>query len=115
LEMLKTNKSIGFMGGKVAAPSSHHNFKKVDKDAKVNVSTCVMMELENLPQPCKGFSTKKVSCKCLSDFLQAHSLHVDNMKIYFSNLSNEMWSEHGIGLDFLKALNFCTHSVLKVQ
>ncbi len=114
--MPKTKKSIGLMGGKVLAPSNHHNFEKVDKDAKAKDSTHVIMELENLPQPCKGFSAEKVSCKCLSDFLQAHSLHVDDMKIYFSNLSNEMWSEHGIGLDFSRQLlNFCAHSVLKVQ
>jgi len=25
--MPKTNKSIGFMGGEVAAPSNHHNFE----------------------------------------------------------------------------------------
>jgi len=102
--MPKTNKLIDFMGGKVAAPSNHHNFKKVDKDAKAKVSIHVIMELENLPQPCKGFSAEKVSCKCLSDFIKAHSFHLDDMKFYFSTLSNEMWSEHGIGLDVFKAI-----------
>jgi len=46
------------MGGKVIAPSNHHNFKKVDKDAKAKDSIHVIMSLENLPRPCKGFSDK---------------------------------------------------------
>ena len=102
--MPKTNKLIGFMGGKVAAPSNHHNFEKANKDAKAKVSAYVIMELENLPQPCKGFSVEKVSCKCLSDLIEAHSFHLDDMKFYFSSLSNEMWSVHGVSLDVFKAI-----------
>jgi len=46
---MKPKKSIVLMGGKVIAPSNHHNFIKLDKDAKVKDSIHVIMELENLP------------------------------------------------------------------
>jgi len=37
------------------------------------------------------------------------------MKMYFSNLSNEMWAEEGKGLDLLKGIvEFYVHSVLNV-
>jgi len=48
------------MGGKVIAPSNHHNFKKVNKDSKAKNSIHVIMSLENLSQPCKGISAETV-------------------------------------------------------
>jgi len=50
--------------------------------------------------------------------MQAHSLQLDNMKIYFSNLSNEIWAEQRIGLDLFKMIVeflclFCLKSSMK--
>jgi len=81
--MPKSKKLIVLMGGKVIAPSNHHSFRKVDKDAKANNSICATTSLEKLPQPCKVFSAETVSCKCLSEFLHTHSLHLDDIKNIF--------------------------------
>jgi len=69
--------------GKLIAPSNQHNFKRVDKDAKVKESIHVITLLENIPQPSKGFSVETVSCNCLSKCLKGCSLHVDDIKIFF--------------------------------
>jgi len=62
----------------VFAPTNHHNIERVDKDAKVKESICVISMLENIPQPCKGFGTDTVSCKCL---FWVHDTHMDDIQL----------------------------------
>jgi len=52
-------------------------------DAKVKESIHVITLLENIQQPCRGFSAETVLCNCLSESFPGCRMHVDNMKIFF--------------------------------
>jgi len=75
--------------------------RKVKKDEKAKDSIRLISSLECLPQICKGFSKDSVECKCLSDLLERHRSNINEVKMYFSNLSTEMWSQEEQGSDLL--------------
>jgi len=81
--------------------------RKVKKDEKAKESIRVISSLECLPQPCKGFCKDSVECKCLSDLLEHHRSNINEVKMYFSNLSTDMWSQEEQGSDLLVAFADC--------
>jgi len=99
--MPKSKKLMVGSHGKVFAPSGHHIF---NRDAKARESIKVISSLECFPQPCQSFSSITCKCTCVSDMIREHCLNLNDIKLFFCDLSKEMWEDKEVHLEGCSAI-----------
>jgi len=91
---------------------------QIDKALKMQQSFCMIMFLELIPQPCKGFCKEVVTCTCLSNVLSNEKYDKETIKEYFRQFLSMLWTMEQEGTAILMAItewvsSLCTFDSLK--